>query len=217
MAQGLYVPRAARILATETHSLRSSPSLHRNTLVRNEKKSGIGESEILKSEKLHRKGPAGYNGNSTNTNFSNNGNTNMPVPTIEFRLTPEEEAMNEHGTGASVAANGTEGATTLINQGETIALPGFLKMDYTNDVRVCDKIAEGGGGVVYSAELLNSEMIQKHGRERVIVKTLKRNYSDSVILQHILTLLRTGFILQRRIFSPFPSRSNCDVVRGLSV
>jgi len=169
-------------MATEVTPLRMPSTLHKATLIRNDTKKSLGKdgsapSEILKSEKLHRKGLNGINGNTSTSNYSNlMNNTNMPVPTIEFRLTAEEEAMNEQGVAETPAPAGQAlaGATTLINQGETIALPGFLKMDYTNDVRVCDKIAEGGGGVVYTAELLNHEMLQKHGRERVIVKTLKR-------------------------------------------
>jgi hypothetical protein len=212
-------------MATETQnmSIRTQSSIQsgKHTLTRNDSKArslgrdGLG-SEIVKSEKLHRKGN-GFNGNTTTSNYTNQINlTNMPVPTIEFKLTPEEEAMNENGVidTARVATPGPAGATTLINQGETIALPGFLKMDYANDVRVCEKIAEGGGGVVYSAELLNSEMLQKHGRDRVIVKTLKRDYLMDFV-EGCLLSFRTGFILERRILSTVSSRSYSYVVISL--
>lgn len=51
---------------------------------------------------------------------------------------------------------------TLMNTRAEIALPGFLKMDYQNDIRAIQLLSEGGGGKIYRAELLSHALLQKH-------------------------------------------------------
>eukprot|EP00158_Paraphelidium_tribonemae_P006480 Partr_v1_DN27840_c0_g1_i1_m23335 len=69
---------------------------------------------------------------------------------------------------------GGEGADhTLMNTKAVIALPGFLKMDYQADLRPEQVLAEGGGGVIYLAELLDERVKEKHRVKRVAVKLVK--------------------------------------------
>jgi hypothetical protein len=55
-------------------------------------------------------------------------------------------------------------------------LPAFLALNFATDARLKGKIAEGGGGVVYRAELLNKEAINRFGTSAAVVKVLKRKY-----------------------------------------
>jgi hypothetical protein len=53
-------------------------------------------------------------------------------------------------------------------------MPGFLQLEFSNDLRLKGKMAEGGGGVIYKADLLNQEFINKFNVTTVVVKILKR-------------------------------------------
>ena len=63
--------------------------------------------------------------------------------------------------------------STMINTKAAIALPGFLKLDYKSDVRPYRTVAEGGGGIIYEAELLEDRLRVKHNCRRVAVKLVK--------------------------------------------
>lgn len=45
-------------------------------------------------------------------------------------------------------------STTLITQGKTLAMPGFLSMVEGTDFSVNERFAEGAGGTLYLGELL---------------------------------------------------------------
>ena len=59
-------------------------------------------------------------------------------------------------------------------------------MEFSQDVSLKGKIAEGGGGIVYKADLLNTDLIEKHGRDPVVVKVLKGNLSIPGIVISII-------------------------------
>jgi hypothetical protein len=56
-------------------------------------------------------------------------------------------------------------------------MPGYLQLEFSNDLRLKGKMAEGGGGVIYKADLLNTEFVNRFNAEHVVVKVLKRTYS----------------------------------------
>jgi serine/threonine protein kinase len=62
---------------------------------------------------------------------------------------------------------------TLMTGRAVIALPGFLKIDYHGDLRPARVVAEGGGGVVYEAELMNEHLQFKYQTKLVAVKLVK--------------------------------------------
>ena len=59
---------------------------------------------------------------------------------------------------------------TLLNTVMEVALPGFLLMDYTTDVRPEARLTAGGAGTIYRATLLQSDAIQRNGSEICAVK-----------------------------------------------
>eukprot|EP00158_Paraphelidium_tribonemae_P006134 Partr_v1_DN27691_c3_g1_i6_m64777 len=64
-------------------------------------------------------------------------------------------------------------ADTLIEYEAVLSVPGFLEMEFAHDVRLKGKMAEGGGGIIYKADLLNPEFLQRFGKAAVVVKVLK--------------------------------------------
>ena len=62
------------------------------------------------------------------------------------------------------------GDATLLNTVMEVALPGFLLMDYTTDVRPEARLTAGGAGTIYRATLLSADAIQRNGSEICAVK-----------------------------------------------
>jgi len=62
------------------------------------------------------------------------------------------------------------GDATLLNTVMEVALPGFLMLDYSIDVRPEARLTAGGAGTIYRATLLNSDAIQRNGSEVCAVK-----------------------------------------------
>ena len=59
---------------------------------------------------------------------------------------------------------------TLLNTVMEVALPGFLLMDFANDIRVEARLTSGGAGTIFRATLLDAQAIQRNGSEVVAVK-----------------------------------------------
>ena len=59
---------------------------------------------------------------------------------------------------------------TLLNTVMEVALPGFLLMDYTSDLRAEARLTAGGAGTIFRATLLQPEAIQRNGSEICAVK-----------------------------------------------
>jgi len=59
---------------------------------------------------------------------------------------------------------------TLLNTVMEVALPGFLLMDYSNDIRAEARLTAGGAGTIYRATLLDPQAIQRNGSEVVAMK-----------------------------------------------
>ena len=59
---------------------------------------------------------------------------------------------------------------TLLNTVMEVALPGFLLMDYNNDIRVEARLTAGGAGTIFRATLLDAQAIQRNGHEVVALK-----------------------------------------------
>ena len=62
---------------------------------------------------------------------------------------------------------------TLMNTKAALSMPGFLSLQFNNDLRLEKTVAEGGGGVIYQAELLDDSLRRKYRIRRVAVKVLK--------------------------------------------
>lgn len=110
---------------------------------------------------------------------------------FEFRRPDVSEALmnaslDPSPRNTSNTVNQQPADCTLMNTKAEIALPGFLKMDFLNDLRPDLVIAEGGGGIVYQAELLDLALRQKHGVNRVVVKLVKNPgcWSHEELLDH---------------------------------
>jgi len=56
-----------------------------------------------------------------------------------------------------------------------IALPGFLLLNLTEDIRITKEIATGGASSLYAGEIINPELMDKFDTKFVVVKYLKRN------------------------------------------
>jgi eukaryotic-like serine/threonine-protein kinase len=59
---------------------------------------------------------------------------------------------------------------TLLNTVMEVALPGFLLMDYANDLRPEARLTSGGAGTIFRATLLDAQAIQRNGNEVVALK-----------------------------------------------
>ena len=59
---------------------------------------------------------------------------------------------------------------TLLNTVMEVALPGFLLMDYSSDIRAEARLTAGGAGTIFRATLLQPEAIQRNGTEICAVK-----------------------------------------------
>ena len=59
---------------------------------------------------------------------------------------------------------------TLLNTVMEVALPGFLLMDYNNDLRAEARLTAGGAGTIFRATLLDPQAIQRNGHEVVALK-----------------------------------------------
>jgi hypothetical protein len=65
----------------------------------------------------------------------------------------------------------------LLDENISIAalhVPKDMIIDFDSDIKLVSKIAEGGGGAVWKAELLNDSLQRKAGCISVAVKILKR-------------------------------------------
>ena len=51
-----------------------------------------------------------------------------------------------------------------------------MMIDFDSDIKLVSKIAEGGGGAVWKAELLSDGLQRKSGCINVAVKILKRKF-----------------------------------------
>ncbi|KAI3632377.1 hypothetical protein MIR68_009483 [Amoeboaphelidium protococcarum] len=82
-----------------------------------------------------------------------------------------EQQQQQFGATGRMMMNPAD--CTMINTKTAIALPGFLKIDYNADVRPYKVIAEGGGGVIYEAELLDDRLRTKYRTKHAVVKLVK--------------------------------------------
>ena len=55
-------------------------------------------------------------------------------------------------------------------------------MEFSNDLRLKGKVAEGGGGIVYKADLLNTELSQRFNVTACCVKIIKRTHCINPLL-----------------------------------
>ena len=55
-----------------------------------------------------------------------------------------------------------------------VSVPGFLLLQYPNQVRKEEKFAKGGGGSIYSGLLLDQELITKNETNKVVLKEVER-------------------------------------------
>jgi len=51
-----------------------------------------------------------------------------------------------------------------------VSVPGFLLLQYPNQVRKEEKLVKGGGGCIYTGLLLDKELISQHGTDKVVIK-----------------------------------------------
>ena len=51
-----------------------------------------------------------------------------------------------------------------------IALPGFLLLNFDQDLRQEENLSQGGSGIIFKGTLLNPNLIGKHGTEIVAIK-----------------------------------------------
>ena len=72
---------------------------------------------------------------------------------------------------------------TLIPTETEFSLPGFMQID-TSDYTLKNFLQKGGGGSVHVAEITNSEIIEKFGSSKCVIKTihLKHNKHDSNVI-----------------------------------
>lgn len=63
-----------------------------------------------------------------------------------------------------------------------------LLMDFAEDFKLKGKLAEGGGGVVYKADLLNKDVVARFDTTMAVVKVLKRTRFLRLRLNHDLYL-----------------------------
>ncbi len=113
--------------------------------------------------------------------YSDSDAVHLPYPAHSFVDIGPTIPNMKRVTNEEMAAD-----CTLMNTRAEIALPGFLKMDYHNDIRQDVVMAEGGGGIVYQAELLDDRLRLKHRTNRVVVKLVKNpgNWSHEELLNH---------------------------------
>lgn len=108
-----------------------------------------------------------------------NANTTMTFQNIQFQSAGigfaggnTTTVINDRPSPLQ-AANSPLGDTLVEYDAAVFSMPGFMQMDFTNDLKLKGKIAEGGGGVVYKGELNNHEFIARAGVKDVVVKVLK--------------------------------------------
>ena len=99
---------------------------------------------------------------------------------LQASVIPDEVAIggNTHyssGSGGDVtkthmSKHRNAGDATMINTVLEVALPGFLKLDYTQDMRPEDKLTAGGAGTIFRAQLLDNQLAMRNGERTVAVK-----------------------------------------------
>lgn len=80
-------------------------------------------------------------------------------------------------------------------------MPGFLLLQYNNDLRLEKVIAEGGSGIIYEAELLDDNLRRKYRVRKVAVKVMK-GFSSYVSLSFLnIPRCREYFRRRKRLAS----------------
>ena len=59
---------------------------------------------------------------------------------------------------------------TMINTVLEVALPGFLRLNYATDLRTERKLAQGGVGTIWQAQLLDNQLAVRNGSRVVVLK-----------------------------------------------
>eukprot|EP00160_Parvularia_atlantis_P015722 Unigene464_Nuclearia_a/m.1504 Unigene464_Nuclearia_a/g.1504 ORF Unigene464_Nuclearia_a/g.1504 Unigene464_Nuclearia_a/m.1504 type:complete len:788 (+) Unigene464_Nuclearia_a:4271-6634(+) len=62
------------------------------------------------------------------------------------------------------------GDATMINTVMEVALPGFLRLNYTTDLRPETRLTAGGAGTIFRAMLLDNQLALRHGTIEVALK-----------------------------------------------
>ncbi|KAI3644395.1 hypothetical protein MP228_010559 [Amoeboaphelidium protococcarum] len=92
----------------------------------------------------------------------------------------QQPASRDDATNSRVTNAHSVDSTTLITQGKTLAMPGFLSMVEGTDFSVNERFAEGAGGTLYLGELLTRYGIDRaEGETQCVVKQIKPEAFES--------------------------------------
>ena len=91
----------------------------------------------------------------------------MFMPAESTSLTPEALRASLQVPKTQFTHNAE---ATLLNTVMEVALPGFLLLEYNEDVRPESRMAAGGAGTIYRAILLDPQAVQRNGSEVVAMK-----------------------------------------------
>lgn len=93
------------------------------------------------------------------------------------------ESQVSIGKDSERAAIASNGAECFASKKLNIFLPAFLKLEFSKDLRLGKKLAEGGGGVVYQCEVLDQDFIRNRSLTsgyRFVFKSVSKTFnSDS--------------------------------------
>ncbi|KAI3651988.1 hypothetical protein MP228_003291 [Amoeboaphelidium protococcarum] len=120
-----------------------------------------------------------------NVNFNGAGVGYQMDPNAPYMFAEGQNHTQQHGIfgdeaedertdiGPQQLQNPADPSSYVSAEATAFALPGFLQLNFSDDLRLKGKFSEGGGGVIYKAQLLNQDFCQKFGVEAVVVKVLK--------------------------------------------
>lgn len=93
---------------------------------------------------------------------------------FEFpRRKSQPAILTSSGEGGTQTSHTT---VTLVTNGKTLSLPGFLMLMLDVDFRIESGLAEGGSGMVYRGDLINATAISRNsGLKSCVVKDVKEN------------------------------------------
>jgi serine/threonine protein kinase len=123
----------------------------------------------------------------------------------QLSSTFETEKTTVSRTFTTTTDSTTMTATTNVNQAE-LSIPGFLEVSHPNDAyRKGRIIGRGGDGMVYLAETMSRQLMERAGSRNVVVKELQ---SHSPLSQEMLAFRQEISILWLLRESPF----TCKIV-----
>lgn len=130
---------------------------------------GVRRNTIMYASK-NNSGPNGWDQNESSAYKDNDEFEEQLQFSNSNLLTPDGVPNGNLGQSQAHLLDPVE--STLMNTQAVIALPGFLKLDF-QVVRPERVMAEGGGGIIYEAELLDERLKAKHRIKKVAVKVVK--------------------------------------------